>query len=295
MLGYGHFMNKVKIITDSTVDLPKKYQEDLMIDVVPLHILWGNENFLDNVDITPEEFYKRLSKSKDLPTTSQPSSQEFVNFFKKYLDYGQDILGIFISAKLSGTFNSALQAKDILGTNNIEVIDSKFTTLGTGFQVISAARASLNGASLAECKKTAEKIRQSTHIYFVVSTLEFLRRGGRIGGASALLGSALDIKPILMIKDGKIEALEKVRTMKKALGRIVELFENEMKNQKEIYVGFSQATAPENAQFLKTNLLENFSRDDFIEIIDTGLSPVIGVHAGPGALALSFAYEANTY
>lgn len=288
-------MNKVKIITDSTVDLPKKYQEDLMIDVVPLHILWGNENFLDNVDITPEEFYKRLSKLKDLPTTSQPSSQEFVDFFKKYLDYGQDILGIFISAKLSGTVNSALQAKDILGTNNIEVIDSKFTTLGTGFQVISAARASLNEASLAECKKTAGKIRQSTHIYFVVSTLEFLRRGGRIGGASALLGSALDIKPILMIKDGKIEALEKVRTMKKALGRIVELFENEMKNQKEIYVGFSQATAPENAQFLKTNLLENFSRDDFIEIIDAGLSPVIGVHAGPGALALSFANEANTY
>lgn len=288
-------MNKVKIITDSTVDLPKKYQEDLMIDVVPLHILWGNENFLDNIDITPEEFYKRLSKSKDLPTTSQPSSQEFINYFKKYLDNGHDILGIFISAELSGTVNSALQAKDILGAKNIEIVDSKFTTLGTGFQVISAARAALNGASLVECKKTAEMTRQTTHIYFVVSTLEFLRRGGRIGGASAMLGSALDIKPILMIKDGKIEALEKVRTMKKALGRIVELFENEMKNQKKIYVGFSQATAPENAQFLKSNLLEHFSKDDFVEIIDAGLSPVIGVHAGPGALALSFANEANPY
>lgn len=280
---------KVTIITDSTVDLPAHFQDELMIDIIPLHIIWGEERFLDNIDITPDQFYNRLPKTRETPTTSQPSAQEFVEKFNAYLSKGQDILGIFISAGLSGTVNSANQAKDIVGAQNIEIIDSKFTSLGTGFQVITAARAAMRGASLEECKLAAEKTRQSTKIYFVVSTLEFLRRGGRIGGASALLGSALDIKPILTIKDGKIEALAKVRTIKKALLHIVELFESDMRGKDKIYVGFSQATAPENALFLKEKVLERFSRDNFVEIIDAGLSPVIGVHAGPGALALSFA------
>ena len=282
-------MNKVKVITDSTVDLPSKYQLDLSVDVIPLHIIWGEERFLDNVNLTPDEFYQRLSQSKVMPTTSQPSVQEFVDLFKKNLDEKQDILSIHISSGLSGTVNSAQQAKEILKANNIEVVDSKFTTLGTGFQVIAAANAAKSGANLLECKSIAHKVRETTHIYFVVSTLEFLRRGGRIGGASALLGSALNIKPILFIKDGKIEAFEKVRTMKKALVRIADIFEEKMKNQRTLYVGFSQATSPEFAGILKEEVLKRFSSSDFFEIIEAGLSPVIGVHAGPGALALSFA------
>ncbi len=283
-------MARIKVITDSTVDLPSGYQSELSVDVIPLHVIWGEEKFLDNVNLTPEEFYRRLPISKVMPTTSQPSPQEFVDLYSKHFPHHDGILSIHISSGLSGTVDSALQAKSILGAdNNIEVVDSRFTSLGTGFQVIAAARAAKNGASLQECKKIAEHVRNTTRIYFVVNTLEFLKRGGRIGGASALLGSALDLKPILFIKDGKIEAFDKVRTMKKALIRMAEIFEHEMKGQSSIYLGLSQATAPDNCQILKQEIFSRFSNDDFHEIIESGLSPVIGVHAGPGAMALCFA------
>jgi len=282
-------MGIVKIITDSTVDLPMSYQQDLAVDIIPLHVIWGEERFLDNVNLTPDEFYRRLPTSRLMPTTSQPSPQEFADLYKRYLPTYEGLLSIHISAGLSGTVDSAFQAKSMLGTEKIKVIDSRFTSLGTGFQVIAAARAAKQGASLDDCKRIAEKVRESTRIYFIVSTLEYLKRGGRIGGAAALLGSALDLKPILVIENGKIEALEKVRTMKKALARIADLLQEEIKGKGSHYLGFAQATAPENCAMLKQEVFSRIPKEDFHEVIEAGLSPVIGVHAGPGALALCFA------
>jgi len=282
-------MGRVKVITDSTVDLPISYQQELAVDVIPLHVIWGEERFLDNINLTPDEFYRRLPASKQMPTTSQPSPQEFADFYNRYLPDYDGILSIHISAGLSGTVDSAMQAKSMLGVENIEVMDSRFTSLGTGFQVIAAARAAKRGASLKECKRIAEQVRESTRIFFVVSTLEFLKRGGRIGGAAALLGSALDLKPILVINNGKIEALEKVRTMKKALARIADILQEEIKGKGKHYLGFAQATAPVNCGILKQEIFSRIPMEDFHEVVEGGLSPVIGVHAGPGALALCFA------
>lgn len=281
-------MSKVKVIIDSTVYMPEDILKELSIDVIPLHVIWGEEMYRDGVDISPEEFYGRLPKEKNMPTTSQPSPKEFSELFQKYLSDGFDILCVHISSKLSGTVDSALQAKDLLGVKNIEVVDSLFTTLGTGFQAIAAAKAAKQGASLAECKKIAEKVRGDTHIYFIVSTLEFLKRGGRIGGAAAFLGSALNLKPILMVKDGKIEAHDKIRTMKKAIVKIVDILAEHV-GDKRFYVGISQATAPENTKLLKAELTSRFPEDKFVEYVEAELSPVIGIHAGPGAIALSFA------
>ncbi len=282
-------MPKVKVIVDSTAYLPENILEDLSIDSIPLHVIWGDEIFRDGVDISPEEFYKRLPSSKIMPTTSQPSPKEFTELFQKYLSQGYDILSINISSKLSGTVDSANQAKEMLGVKNIQVIDSMFTILGTGFQAVAAARAAKKGASLSECAEIAKKIRSNTHIYFLPSTLEYLKRGGRIGGAAALLGSALDLKPILTVLEGRIAAHEKVRTMKKAIVRMVDIFEEQIGSKRPFYIGISQATAPESAAMLKSEILKRFSETDFVEFLESGLSPVIGSHVGPGTVALSFA------
>jgi DegV family protein with EDD domain len=282
-------MSKVKVITDSTAYLPENVLQKYSIDVIPLHVIWGDEAYRDGVNISPEEFYNKLPKSKVMPTTSQPSPKEFIEFYQKYMDAGYDILSIHISSKLSGTVDSAAQAKSMLKASNIETVDSLFTTVATGFQVVAAAQAAAQGASLMECKKIAENIRGNTQIFFVVNTLEFLRRGGRIGGASAFLGTALDIKPILYVKNGKIEAFEKVRTMKKAIVRMVDIFEGYIGKKNTLYVGFAQANAKENVEILKNEVFNRVNQDKFTEIIESDLSPVIGVHVGPGTVSLGFA------
>lgn len=282
-------MSKVKIIIDSTVYMPEKYLKDLDIDVIPLHVIWGEEIFRDGVDITPDEFYQRLPGAKVMPTTSQPSPKEFISLYEKYLAEGHDILSIHISSKMSGTVDSANQAKNHLNPGSIEVVDSEFTTLGTGFQAIAAAKAAKEGASLKECTEIAKNVRAHTQIYFLVETLEFLKRGGRIGGAAALLGSALNLKPILYVKEGSIEAYEKVRTMKKALARMIEIVEKQIGDKRPVYIGISQATAPESAAWLKAEVQKRFKDADIVEFVESELSPVIGTHAGPGTVAINFA------
>ena len=280
-------MSKVAVITDSTAYLPDALLKAYSITVTPQILIWGEETFRDGVDIMPDDFYKRLETAKVMPTTSQVAIVDMKAAYEKLLESGYDVLGIFISAKLSGTMQSATQGREMLpkALDRISIVDSNSTAMAMGFQVLAAARAAQDGANLAECKKLAEKAREHTGVYFVVDTLEFLRRGGRIGGAQALLGSALNIKPILELRDGRIESVEKVRTKSKAMERMIELVALHVAGRTPVRLATLHANAETAARAaLKTAALQLQP----IETVFASVSPAIGTHAGPGTVGLAF-------
>ena len=280
-------MSKVAIVTDSTAYLPKDYLERYHITLVPQVLIWGEEVMLDGVDIQPDEYYRRLAGTKIMPTTSQVSVPAMRKAFSELLEQGYDVLGIFLSGKLSGTLQSAMQARDSLekGREKVEIVDSDSTAMAMGFQALTAARAAEVGGTLLECKTLAEKSRAYTGVYFVVDTLEFLHRGGRIGGAQRFLGTALNLKPILALRDGKVEAIERIRTKRKAMERLVELVVEQCGDKTPIRLATLHANAPEDARQV---LEEASKRLQVTESIFTEVSPVVGTHAGPGTVGLAY-------
>ncbi len=280
-------MSKVAIVTDSTAYIPIPLMKQLNISVVPLVVIWGDETYEDGVDISPNEFYIRLQTSKIIPTTSQATVISMTNTFERLLEQDYDILGIFISSHLSGTIDSARQAREMLrkGKEKVEILDSQATTMAMGWPVLTAARAAMAGENLANCQKLAEKTRDQTGVLFVVETLEYLRRGGRIGGAQAMLGTILKVKPLLELQDGKIEPVEKIRTKRKALERMLDLAEEKMGGNSPIRLATVHANAEEEALALLETARHRFNP---VESLQSPLSPVIGTHAGPGTVALAF-------
>ena len=280
-------MSKVAVITDSTAYIPDALLNTYKITVVPQVLIWGEVTYRDGVDILPNEFYKRLETAKIMPTTSQVPIMVMKAEFEKLLENGYDVLGIFLSAKLSGTMQSAIQALEMLpkAGNKIAIVDSNSTAMAMGFHVLMAARAAQSGSSLAECQKLAEEAQKHTGVYFVVDTLEFLRRGGRIGGAQALLGSALNLKPVLELRDGRIESVAKVRTKSKAIERMIDLIAEHVAGQTPVRLATLHANAEAEARAaLETAVL----RLKPVETVFTSVSPVIGSHSGPGTIGLAF-------
>jgi DegV family protein with EDD domain len=280
-------MSKVAIVTDSTAYLPKDLLEQYSITVVPQILIWGEETFQDGVDIQPDEFYRRLKTAKVMPSTSQVAIPTVKAAFEKLLESGCDVLGIFLSAKLSGTMDSAIHAKALLpaAADKIVTLDSNSTAMAMGFHVLAAARAAQAGASLAECQRVAEEAQKHTGVYFCVDTLEFLRRGGRIGGAQAMLGSALNLKPLLKLQDGRIEAVEKVRTKGKAIQRMIELVVEQAAGQTPVRLATLHANAEDEA---RSALAAAAARLQPVEQILAAVSPAIGTHAGPGTVGLAY-------
>jgi len=280
-------MSRVAIVTDSTAYIPDNLLKKYAIPVVPLILIWGEETYEDGVNMLPEEFYRRLPDSKVMPTTSQATIPSMQQTFTRLLENGFDVLGIFLSSKLSGTVQSALQAREMLDKDaqRVAVFDSLATTMAMGWPVLTAARAAEAGENLSECLKAAEKARDQTGVLFVVETLEFLRRGGRIGGAQALLGTALNIKPILELQEGRIESVEKIRTKGKALERMLDLAEEKMGGRTPIRLAAVHADAQADAIALLETAKRRFSP---VETVLSPLSPVIGAHAGPGTVALAY-------
>jgi DegV family protein with EDD domain len=281
-------MTKVAIVTDSSPYIPTEIIQENHIHVVPLTVIWGEESFYDGVDITPVEFYERLDKSKVMPSTSQPSVADFEVLFRKLHQEGYDILAVLISEDLSGTISSATQAKKLLPDANIEIVNSKTLAMALGFQVLAAARAANQGASLEECKRLAEDAKNRCGVIFVVDTLEFLNRGGRIGTAKRFMGTLLNVKPILAIENGVIVPLDSVRTQKKALKTIIDLVEERTKGKKNIRLATLHANAPEIAQGV---LDEAAQRIPNVETVLSELSPVVGTHGGPGTVGLAYMYD----
>jgi len=280
-------MSKVAVVTDSTAYLPPDLVEKYSITVTPQVLIWGDETFLDGVDILPDEFYKRLATSKVMPTTSQVAIVTMKASFEKLLAEGYHVLGIFISANLSGTIQSATRAREMLpeAADRIAIVDSNSTAIAMGFHVLTVARAVQEGANLVECQKLAEKCRQYTGVYFVVETLKFLYRGGRIGGAQALMGTALNIKPVLELRDGRIESIEKVRTKRKALDRLIALVSHQVEGRTPLRLATLHANAEAEARFLLETATAKLNP---VETVFTSVSPAIGAHAGPGTVGLAY-------
>ncbi len=278
-------VSKVVVVTDSTAGMPKELVKDLDIRVAPQILLWDKDTYLDLVDIQPQEFYQRLAKDSVMPTTSQVTPVKFREIFQQALDQGYDILAILISEKLSGTIASALQAKEMLPGAAIEIINSETTAMAMGFQVLQAARAAAAGASLAECKAIAEQARKHTGVILTVDTLEFLHRGGRIGGGARFLASALNIKPILELRGGRLEAVERVRTRRKALDRVTELVVENIGKRSPVRLASLHANSPTDAAYMLEKLKKEIQ---VVESIEAEVSPVIGTHAGPGTVGICF-------
>ena len=277
-------MNQVAVVTDSTAALPQSILDEFDIRVIPLSVIWGEEAFTDGVDITPSEFYNRLTKGGTLPSTSQPPAALFYDCFNELLDQGKDVIAILISSGISGTVNSALQAQQEIGSNRISVVDSRTAALATALHVLSAARAAAAGGSLQEVTDTALQAQEHTDVVFAVDTLEFLHKGGRIGGAKRMLGSMLNIKPILEIKDGVIEAADQVRTQKRALEHLISLIQEKAGGEHPLRIVVFHSNVPETAQSLLDDIKKTLSPE---EIYLAELSPVIGTHVGPGTLAIA--------
>lgn len=283
-------MSKVAIVTDSTVSIPSDVSNGLPIHIIPVRLVWGDKSYADNIDLQPAEFYNRLKIEKETPRTSQITTFEFVEQYKKILDQGYEILSIHVSSRVSGTINSAMQAIRELATNRITVLDSLTGAAAMGFQVIEAARAAVSGATVQECLALAERVRDHCHIYFVPGTLEFLHRGGRIGGAATFLGSVLKIHPILETRNGVIEAVERVRTMSRAMQRVVELVEQRVGQCKSIRLAGLYADIPQLADQLVEVAHHRLGIERIKQTFKTTISPALGTHIGPGSVGIAYTY-----
>jgi DegV family protein with EDD domain len=279
-------MAKVALITDSTTYLPKELSSGFDIHVVPSMVIWGGEELRDGFDIQPTDFYKRLSSAAEMPSTSQPSPAAFKEMFEKLASSGfSDILCLCVSAKLSGTIASAEAAKDMVTGMNIEIVDGYSASMGTGWPLLEAAKAAKAGKSLSECAEIGRKAGTHVGVLLMVDTLEFLHRGGRIGGGARFLGTALNLKPILEIKNGVLEAVERVRTKTKALDRIIELAEERIAGRTPVHLAVLHANAAEDAKAL---LDQASKRLKPIETTLADVSPAVGTHAGPGTMGIAF-------
>ncbi|MFC1922116.1 DegV family protein [Chloroflexota bacterium] len=278
-------MAKVAVVTDSTATIPVEFLEQYPLWEVPQVLIFGEEMLEDRVDIQPSEFYDRLEVDPHHPTTSQATPASFNKIYSKLLGEGYDILAVLVSPKLSGTVESANQSKKMFPDAAIEVLNSESVAMGLGWQALMAARAAKEGASLAECKEVAEKAKPLTGVVFAVETLEFLHRGGRIGGGAKFLGTTLQMKPILEILDGGIESVERVRTRKKSLARLVRLVEERIAGRTPLHLATLHANAEEDARWLLDVGCAHLRPD---EKVYSEISPAVGTHAGPGTVGLAF-------
>ncbi len=271
---------RVAIVTDSTADIPQQLARSRSITVVPLTLNFEGRTLLDGVDIRPSEFYRKLPNATTHPTTSQPSAGQFAEAYASLLADHSAVVSIHISEKLSGTYASAVQGAEMTDSSRVIVIDSELVSMSLGLVTLAASELA---ARSADAKAIAEKVtsmRDSVQTYFSVATLEFLRRGGRIGRANALLGSVLQVKPVLCIRDGLVTPLERVRTFDRALSRIVELA-REQDNGHGLCIIVGHADSEADAERVAAEL-EPIAETLMIQ----PLGPVVGAHAGPGVVGL---------
>lgn len=281
----------VALITDTTADIPDALMAQYGIDLVPLTVVWGDKTYLDHVELSAEAFYEGLPTNPAHPQTSQPSPHDFVQAYNQAAAAGaQEIVVIVISAAMSGTCQSAVQAATLVDMP-VHVVDSMTTCGSLGFQVLAAARAREQGApTAAELAQSmlaaAEAVRAKVQLYVALDTLEYLRLGGRIGNASAFIGSLFDIKPLIQVPTttGTVEPVQRVRSRKRSIETLYRAFFEQLDVTRPLHVAVLHGAAPEEAQALADRIRHDY---DPVELWVNHTGPVLGVHTGPGTVALA--------
>ncbi|MBN1260776.1 MAG: DegV family protein [Anaerolineae bacterium] len=283
-------MTKIAIATDSTANLPPELVAQYDISIIPLNVHWGEETYLDGETIDVPMFYRWLEERKDFPMTSQPAVGAFMEFFKEVAEKQNTdtILGIFLSSPLSGTLASAMQARGLLPDLDIELVDSRFVSMALGFQVLTAARMASENAPMETILYQVHQVRAHTELMLAVDTLEYLHRGGRIGGGARFLGTALNLKPVLIFESGKIEALAKVRSRRKSLERMVTEAKTRLANRRPKEFAVMHTPNDDDVEFM----VELVTAELRPQRLYSGMiTPVLGTHAGPGVIGIGYYTE----
>lgn len=283
----GACVSKVKIVTDSTMDISKDVLDTINVEIVPLTITIDGKSYVDRVDFTANEYMKLLKESKELPRTSQPAVGVFAELYDRLGEDGSEIISIHLTSGMSGTYNSALSASKMT-KSKVTVVDSAFISFALNFQVVEASKMAEAGKSVDEIVARLKEIREKTALYIMVDTLDNMVKGGRIGRGKALVGSLLKIKPIASLADGVYTPVAKVRSYVQMIKFLTKQFEEETLNKTIKSVGIAHADAYELAVKLKDSIVNACGFSD-IKIVDT--TPIISTHAGPGALALMYYSE----
>ena len=274
----------VAVVTDSTAYLPAELVERHGIEIVPLYVVLAGRSGREGADISPQDVARAMGARGQQVSTSRPTTGDFVTAYRRCLDAGADgVVSVHLSAELSGTWDAARLAAAQVGEHLVTVIDSRSAAMGTGFSVLAAARAAEEGADARIVAEAARTTAAGTRTLFVVDTLEHLRRGGRIGSAASVLGTALAVKPVLHVVDGRVVPLEKVRTSARALARLVQRVA-ETAGGRPVDLAVHHLAAPERAQRLAAELRETLPQARALLLSELGAA--IGAHVGPGAVGV---------
>lgn len=277
----------IKVVTDSTAYIPEELLKKYDIRVVSLGVIMGDESCRE-LDIDKETFYEKMESSGKIPTSSQPTLDEVTNVFKRILDNGDDIVAIFISSNMSGTYSSAHIVKDILDEEyidrRIEIVDSRSNCMQMGYSAIVAAKEAQKGANMDKVLEACNNVIKKSRFLFTPDNLTYLRKGGRIGGASALVGSILQIRPILTVENGVTTVFEKVRTKKKAVNKIIETVLKDIENNGLGDIIVHHINCEEEGRDIAKRLSDKLN----INVNVTSIGPVIGLHVGPGAVGVAY-------
>ncbi len=278
-------MPPVAVVTDSTADLPAEVVQAWPITVVPLWLHWEGRDYRDGVDLTPEAFYQRLGMTARLPTTSHPPPEAIAEVFRTLAYSGHDIYAVFLSDKFSGTYRAALQARQQVPGARIIVEDSGTTSMAQGFQVLAAAQAAQAGASLEEVQAAAHQARAHSGQLFVPRTLAYMRRSGRLGPLQYRLASALQILPVLEIRDGGPALVTRVRTYRRAVEYMVDEIVQRLAGKPQVRLAFMHADAPTTIAGVEAAVLAHITP---VEVIRGTLGPVLGLYTGPGLVGVAY-------
>jgi DegV family protein with EDD domain len=283
-------MSGIMIVTDSDASLPAKVADELDIIIVPINVQFGEETLQSEVEITDAQLFERVDRTGTLPTTSAPSPGQFAQAYQQAFDKGADeVICICVSSNISGTYNSAVNACDLLPDKRVTVVDSESVSMGQGYMVLAAARAAHNGLDAQKVIETAKNYRDRATLYASLATLKYLAMSGRVGYLAAGMASILNIKPILTIQEGKLEMLEKVRTKKKAWGRLIELTKSSLNGKKAVEVAIVHVNAKEDATAFEAVLREKIDCPE--EILVADFTAGLSVHTGRGMIGVAAVAE----